>query len=52
MGFVFGLSHRTILTDWLSLNFDLKDHIVTRNYVNDDKLTQNIEMSFGLSTFF
>ncbi|VUD68842.1 hypothetical protein TDB9533_04201 [Thalassocella blandensis] len=51
-GFMIGLSHKTVLTDYLALNIDLKDHIVSRTFVGEDKMTQNIEFTVGLSTFF
>lgn len=51
-GFMIGLSHKTVLTDFLALNIDLKDHIVNRTFVGEDKMTQNIEFTIGLSTFF
>lgn len=51
-GFMFGLSHRTVLTDYLALNIDIKDHIAPRTFLEEDKMTQNVEFSIGLSTFF
>lgn len=51
-GFMFGLSHRTVITDYLALNIDFKDHIVSRTFVGEDKMTQNVEFSIGLSSFF
>lgn len=54
-GLVLGVSYKTTLTDWLSLNLDFKDHIVNRNIpniVDEDKTTHNTEITIGLSTFF
>ncbi len=54
-GLVFTLSHKTVLTDWLTINLDFKDHIFSRTIeqVSDDsELTHNTEISVGLSTIF
>lgn len=51
-GFVIGVSYKTVLTDWLTINFDLKDHIVSRDFIGDSKTTQNTEMIFGINTIF
>ncbi len=54
-GLVLGVSYKTTLTDWFSINLDFKDHIVNRNIeniVDSDKLTHNTEISIGLNTFF
>ncbi len=54
-GLVLGVSYKTYLTDWFSINLDFKDHIVNRNIeniVDNDKLTHNTELSLGFNTFF
>jgi len=51
-GIVIGVSYKTILTDYLTINLDFKDHIVKRDFIGDDKMTQNIEISFGVNTIF
>ncbi len=54
-GLVLGVSYKTTLTDWFSINLDFKDHIVNRNIeniVDSDKLTHNTEISIGFNTFF
>lgn len=52
VGVILGASYKTALTDWVSLNLDFKDHIVNRDFSGEEKLTQNIEMSLGVSVFF
>lgn len=51
-GLLLGLSYKTVLTDWLTFNVDFKNHIVKRNFQDDDKLTQNSELTFGINTIF
>ncbi len=51
-GIVIGISYRTALTDWLSLNLDFKDHLVARDILDDDKMTHNTEIALGVSFFF
>ncbi|MFL0799320.1 MAG: outer membrane beta-barrel domain-containing protein [Agarilytica sp.] len=54
-GLVIGVSYKTTLTDWFSINLDFKDHIVNRNITNivdSEKLTHNSEISIGFNTFF
>ncbi|MFL0809369.1 MAG: outer membrane beta-barrel domain-containing protein [Agarilytica sp.] len=51
-GLLIGVSYKTTLTDWLNVSLDFKDHIVSRDFADDTKTTQNTEISLGLSTFF
>lgn len=51
-GIVIGVSYKTVLTDYLTINLDFKDHIVNRDFVGDDKMTQNTEIIFGINTIF
>jgi len=51
-GLVIGVSYKTILTDWLTVNLDFKNHIVNRDFIEDDKMTQNTEFAIGFSTLF
>lgn len=54
VGTVIGISYKTILTDWLTINVDFKDHIVNRELVTleSEKTTHNLEVSFGINTIF
>lgn len=45
-------SYRTVVTDWLTINLDLKDHIFNRNFLNDDKTTHNVEFTLGVNALF
>ncbi len=51
-GVVVGISYKTAFTDWLSLNLDFKDHFVSRDILDDDKMTHNSEIALGVSFFF
>ncbi|GLS25522.1 outer membrane beta-barrel domain-containing protein [Marinibactrum halimedae] len=51
-GLVIGTTYKTVLTDWLTLNLDLKNHIFEREFLNDEKLTQNIEFGVGAMIMF
>lgn len=49
---VLGASYRTVLTDWLTVNMDFKNHHVERNFLNDSKRTNNLELTFGVNALF
>ncbi len=49
---VFGASYRTVLTDWLTVNLDFKNHHVERNFLNDSKRTNNLEFAVGFNALF
>lgn len=49
---VLGSSYRVVISDWLTCNLDLRDHIVERKFLDDDKFTHNIELSLGLNILF
>lgn len=54
-GLVLTVSHKTVLTDWLAVNLDFKDHVFNRTieqFSDDSELTHNIEIAIGLSTIF
>ncbi len=54
-GLVLGISHKTVLTDWLTINLDFKDHIYNRTLegLNESGgTTHNTEIAVGLSTIF
>lgn len=52
LGFVIGSSYKIVATDWLTWNFDLKDHIFQRDFLSDKKVTNNIEFSIGFNALF
>jgi outer membrane beta-barrel protein len=53
-GLVLGASYRVVITDWLTVNFDLRDTNVKRDLSNfdDSKQTNNTEMFFGVNALF
>ena len=52
VSFVFGASYRTVFTDFITVNVDIRDHMFNREFIGDDKLTQNIEFSLGVNYLF
>ena len=52
IGLVIGVNHKTVLTDYLTLNIDFKNHFVNRDFLDEEKLTSNTEFSIGLGTIF
>ncbi len=51
-GSVLGASYRAVITDWVTVNFDLRDTIVSRNFLNDKKSTNNTEVLVGVNVLF
>lgn len=47
-----GFGFRMLATDWLSIRFDVQDHIFESDILAEQKLTHNISFSGGLSLFF
>jgi outer membrane beta-barrel protein len=48
----FGVGTRILVTDWLSLHLDVRDHIFESALFGVTKNTHNIEAALGLSVFF
>jgi outer membrane beta-barrel protein len=51
-GMVLGISYRAVITDWLTMNLDLRDTIVDREFLEDEKKTNNTEMLIGVNALF
>ncbi|WP_144392694.1 outer membrane beta-barrel domain-containing protein [Pleionea sediminis] len=51
-GLVIGSSYKTVITDWLTWDLTIKDHIVDRTFLDSSKKTHNIEFSLGLNALF
>lgn len=51
-GFVMGASYKIVINDWLTSDLRMRDHIVKRSFLEQNKITQNLELSFGLSALF
>jgi outer membrane beta-barrel protein len=47
-----GAGYRVLLTDFLSLRFDVRDHIFNSDLIGEEKSTHNIAYSLGISVFF
>lgn len=55
LGWVLGASYRLVLTDWMVVSMDIKDHIFESRSVfevDNTKLTQNIEFGFSVNALF
>jgi outer membrane beta-barrel protein len=48
----FGAGYRLLLTDWLSLHIDTRDHMFDSDLFGEEKTTHNIELHGGLTLFF
>ena len=48
----FGVGERLLITDWLALHLDVRDHIFETDLTGRTKNVDNIEATIGLSTFF
>lgn len=51
-GFGFGASYRVVVTDWMTINLDLKNHMFSRDFIGDSKLTNNTEATLGINALF
>lgn len=51
-GMVLGVSYRAVITDWLTLNLDFRDTIFNREFLNDEKKTNNTEVLIGFNALF
>ena len=48
----FGFGFKVFLTDYASLQLDLRDHIFTLDLLGKSNSTQNLELTTGLSFYF
>lgn len=48
----FGVGYRLLLNDWLAMHVDARDHIFKRDLFGENKTTNNLEFSGGLTVFF
>lgn len=49
---VFGAGYRVLATDWLTVNFNVRDHLFDSDLLGKKKTTHNIEFNLGMSFFF
>jgi len=47
-----GVGERLVITDWLALHIDVRDHIFETDLTGRTKNVNNIEATIGLTTFF
>lgn len=47
-----GAGYRFLLTDWIALHIDFRDHIFESDLLGKDKTTHNLEATGGISFFF
>jgi outer membrane beta-barrel protein len=48
----FGVGYRVLITDWLAMHMDVRDHVFESSLFGVDKNVHNVEATLGLSTFF
>ena len=48
----FGVGDRLLITDWLALHLDVRDHVFETDLTGRVKNVHNIEATLGLTTFF
>lgn len=51
-GMAFGASYRAVVTDWMTLNLDVRDTMVDISLNNNTKKTHNTEMVIGVNALF
>ncbi len=47
-----GGGFRLLATDWMAVHIDVRDHIFNIDILGEDKTTNNLEVTFGISAFF
>ncbi|MDB6086686.1 MAG: outer rane beta-barrel protein [Gammaproteobacteria bacterium] len=48
----FGVGDRLLITDWLAVHLDVRDHVFETDLTGRTKNVHNIEATLGLTTFF
>jgi outer membrane beta-barrel protein len=48
----FGVGDRLLITDWLALHLDVRDHVFETDLTGRVKNVHNIEATLGITTFF
>ena len=48
----FGAGERLLITDWLALHLDVRDHVFETDLTGRTKNVHNIEATFGLTAFY
>ena len=47
-----GVGYRFLVTDWLAVHVDMRDHIFNIDLLGDDKTAHNLETHGGVTVFF
>ncbi len=47
-----GMGYRLLLTDWLNLRIEMRNHMFELDLFGSDEVTNNLEWSFGFGGFF
>jgi len=47
-----GAGFRLLVTDWLAVHLDARDQMFNSDLLGKNKLTQNLQLTFGLTAFF
>ncbi|HET7764804.1 MAG TPA: outer membrane beta-barrel domain-containing protein [Burkholderiales bacterium] len=47
-----GIGIRVLPKDWISLRFEMRDHIFSSDLLGKNELTHNFEMTFGIGAYF
>lgn len=47
-----GMGYRLLLTDWLTMRMEMRDHLFDLDLLGSNKTTQNLEWTLGLGGFF
>ncbi|MGO9513363.1 MAG: outer membrane beta-barrel domain-containing protein [Steroidobacteraceae bacterium] len=48
----FGVGYRVLITDWLAMHLDVRDHVFESTLFGVDKNVDNVEATLSLTTFF
>ena len=46
------MGYRLLLTDWLNLRIEMRNHMFELDLFGSDEVTNNLEWSFGFGGFF
>jgi outer membrane beta-barrel protein len=49
---VLGVGYRMLVSDWLALHLDVRDHAYRSTLLGDPKVAHNVEANIGLTVFF
>jgi len=50
--FNFGIGIRVLPVDWVSLRFEMRDHMFESDLLGKNELKNNFEMTLGLAAYF